>query len=53
VKIEVRHVSIPMRYRFGHARAARAVADNIVVQVTLSDGTSGFGEAVPRQYVTG
>jgi muconate cycloisomerase len=42
-----------MRYRFGHARAARAAADNIIVELTLPDGTIGWGEAVPRQYVTG
>jgi len=53
VKLDVRHVCIPMRYRFGHARAARAAADNIIVQLTLSDGSVGWGETVPRQYVTG
>jgi len=53
VKLTVRHVSIPMRYRFGHAKAARAIADNLVVEVVLEDGTRGHGEAVPREYVTG
>jgi muconate cycloisomerase len=53
VLIRVRHVSIPMRYRFGHARAGRSVADNVLVEVELVDGARGWGECVPRDYVTG
>src|SRR5262249_22459020 len=28
-------------------------SDNLVVRATLADGTVGFGEGVPRPYVTG
>ncbi len=52
VKLTISHVRIPMRYRFGHARTDRSVADNIVVEAELADGTRGWGECV-REYVTG
>jgi L-alanine-DL-glutamate epimerase-like enolase superfamily enzyme len=42
-----------MRYRFGHARATRQVADDVVVEIELDDGARGWGEGVPRDYVTG
>ena len=42
-----------MRYQFGHARSPRNVADNVIVEVELSDGARGWGESVPREYVTG
>lgn len=47
------HVRIPMRFSFGHARAKRSQADNVFARVTLADGQVGWGEAVPREYVTG
>lgn len=43
---------MPMRAAFGHARAIRKVADNVVVTVEC-DGVPGAGECVPRDYVTG
>lgn len=46
------HVSMPMLAPFGHARATRAAADNIVVTVECG-GAAGAGESVPRDYVTG
>lgn len=38
---------------FEHATRKRALTDNIVCAITLDDGTVGFGEGVPRDYVTG
>lgn len=52
MKASVHHVSMPMRAAFGHARATRRVADNVVVTVEC-DGAPGIGECVPRDYVTG
>jgi L-alanine-DL-glutamate epimerase-like enolase superfamily enzyme len=46
------HLRLPMLRRVTHARAARSVADNVVVRVVL-DGCEGAGECVPRDYVTG
>ncbi|MEO6951017.1 MAG: enolase C-terminal domain-like protein [Polyangia bacterium] len=53
MKVSASHVRIPMRYQFGHARSPRNVADNVIVEVELSDGSRGWGESVPREYVTG
>jgi len=51
--VRLYHVRIPLRRPFKHAAAERAVADNIVCRVTLEDGAEGWGEGVPRRYVTG
>ncbi|MFO0821759.1 MAG: enolase C-terminal domain-like protein [Gemmataceae bacterium] len=36
-----------------HATHVRTETDNIVVRCVLSDGAVGYGEGVPRDYVTG
>jgi L-alanine-DL-glutamate epimerase-like enolase superfamily enzyme len=46
-------VDLPFRFTFGHALAARASSTNVIVAITLDDGTIGYGEGVPREYVTG
>ena len=51
--VRVYHVRIPLRKAVRHALATRTESDNIVVEAVLSDGTAGFGEGVPREYVTG
>ena len=53
VELEARHVRIPMRRTITHASHSRSETDNLVVRCRLSDGSVGFGEAVPRDYVTG
>ncbi len=47
------HVRIPLKKPIQHASHTRTETDNVVVRVTLDDGTQGFGEGVPREYVTG
>jgi L-Ala-D/L-Glu epimerase len=49
----VHHVRIPLKRPFRHASHTRTSTDNVVVKCTLADGTVGFGEGVPREYVTG
>ena len=44
---------IPFVESFSHAAHARAVSDSIVVRVRSEDGVEGYGEGVPRPYVTG
>ncbi len=44
---------IPMRIRFEHARAARETSTGILVRLTLEDDSVGWGEGIPRDYVTG
>ena len=46
-------VRLPLRLRFSHATATRVVSENIFVRCELADGTVGWGEGVPRSYVTG
>jgi L-alanine-DL-glutamate epimerase-like enolase superfamily enzyme len=46
-------VRIPLRKPIQHASHTRTETDNVVIRVTLDDGTEGFGEGVPREYVTG
>jgi L-Ala-D/L-Glu epimerase len=47
------HVRIPLRRPVRHASHARTSTDNVVVRCVLADGTEGWGEGVPREYVTG
>lgn len=46
-------LAIPLRRPFAHAASVRKTADPIVVAVELANGTIGYGETVPRPYVTG
>jgi alpha-beta hydrolase superfamily lysophospholipase len=51
--VEVLAVELPFRFSFGHALASRSSSTNVVARVVLEDGTAGYGEGVPREYVTG
>lgn len=51
-KLDIYRTAIAMR-GFEHAAATRQLAESIVVCLQLSDGRVGWGETVPRQYVTG
>jgi muconate cycloisomerase len=44
---------IPFRRPFRHHLREHTASHPLLVQVTLSDGTVGWGEAQPRTYVTG
>src|SRR5258708_5857902 len=46
-------VRIPLRKAIKHASHTRSETENIVVRCTLDDGTVGYGEGAPREYVTG
>jgi len=52
VQLDIYRTAIRMR-SFEHAAAAREVAEAIVVRLVLADGTVGWGETLPREYVTG
>jgi len=51
-QLDLYRTAIPMR-RFEHAAATRDVAEAVVARVTFSDGQVGWGETLPREYVTG
>lgn len=52
-EITILHVLIPLRKPVQHASHTRTETDNLVVRCVLEDGTTGYGEGVPREYVTG
>jgi L-alanine-DL-glutamate epimerase-like enolase superfamily enzyme len=52
VQLDVYRTAIPMR-SFEHAAAARRTAEAVVVRARFSDGREGWGETLPRPYVTG
>lgn len=52
-RIELLTAELPFRFSFGHALADRRTSTNVYVKLVLDDGTIGFGEGVPRAYVTG
>jgi EmrB/QacA subfamily drug resistance transporter len=52
-RIEIFTAELPFRLSFGHALATRRSSLNVFVAVTLEDGSVGYGEGVPRDYVTG
>ena len=52
-RIEVFETVFPFKISFGHALASRSSSRNVVVRVTTQAGVVGYGEGVPRDYVTG
>lgn len=46
-------VQIPFRGSFGHALSERSRSDAVFVELRDEQGTVGWGEVLPRQYVTG
>jgi L-Ala-D/L-Glu epimerase len=52
-RITLFRVAVPLKKVVRHASKERSESENLVVAITLSDGTKGYGEGVPRPYVTG
>lgn len=44
---------IPFKIPFSHKLMTRSYSDSIIVKLTADSGESGFGEGIPRPYVTG
>ena len=44
---------IPFRLHFQHNLAVHRASSNLVVKLTSQEGISGYGEGVPRDFVTG
>jgi len=47
------HVQIPLKTKVRHASYTRRMTDSVIVRCVMSDGTQGWGEGLPREYVTG
>ena len=53
IRLEIRHVSIPFRFAYGHSKATHRGVELILCMARDGEGRCGYGEAVPRTYVTG
>lgn len=47
------HARIPLKRPVKHASHARRENDTLLIRAELDDGTTGWGEGLPREYVTG
>lgn len=52
-KIDIYAVNIPFKMGFAHAAKHRSDSESIFVRVEIDKGSIGFGESLPRQYVSG
>ena len=50
---EVLAVELPFKKPFRHAAAVRTTSDSLLLQCTTDPGTVGYGECLPRDYVSG
>jgi L-alanine-DL-glutamate epimerase-like enolase superfamily enzyme len=46
-------VDLPFKTAFRHAAAARTTSESLFLRMALSSGVDGWGEALPRAYVSG
>lgn len=53
LQIVVYKVRIPLKKKIQHASHTRTYTDSVVVCCQLSNGVQGWGEGLPREYVTG
>ena len=52
-RFELFTLDLPFRKPFKHAAAERAVSSSLYLKCVTDLGAVGFGEALPREYVTG
>jgi muconate cycloisomerase len=53
IACRLRETHIPFKVSFKHALHTRREVQGIILEVELSDGQIGYGECLPRDYVTG
>ena len=51
--LTIYQLRIPFRQSFSHAQHSRDESDAVIIRIRGSDGVVGYGEALPRPYVTG
>jgi len=49
----LRHINIPFNVTFSHSSYSRSTVEGIIVEIHTEDGLIGYGETLPRDYVTG
>jgi L-Ala-D/L-Glu epimerase len=52
-EVQVFAVDLPLRVPFRHAAAQRRQSNSVFLRLRFDDGTDGWGESLPRAYVTG
>lgn len=52
-KIDIFSANIPFKKSFKHASKEREGSESIFVKIEMENGEVGFGESLPRPYVTG
>lgn len=52
-RFEIYCVGLPFRRPFAHAAAVRSSSSSLFVKCIAETGAAGFGECLPREYVTG
>ncbi len=52
-RLELREVRIPFRFAFKHSLAVRREANNLILTLATDAGVIGYGEVIPRTYLTG
>jgi L-alanine-DL-glutamate epimerase-like enolase superfamily enzyme len=53
VGIDLFELDLPLRHAFRHAAAERVRSDSLLVRFVTDGGAVGYGETLPRAYVTG
>ncbi len=53
VELTAYHAGIPLKKKIEHASHTRAHNDTLIVRCRLDNGREGWGEGLPRPYVTG
>jgi L-alanine-DL-glutamate epimerase-like enolase superfamily enzyme len=51
--VDIWRLKLPFHYPFKHKLASHAGSENLVVKITADNGSAGYGEGVPRAFVTG
>lgn len=52
-KVDIWHLRCKFRYPFKHKLATHSGSENLVVRLTTREGIHGYGEGIPRGFVTG
>lgn len=52
-KLIARYIRLPLKKPIKHASHERHETDNVLIECHLKNGIVGYGEGVPREYVTG
>ncbi len=53
IQLEIREINIPFRFSFKHSLAERRQAKNLILALHTDKGMVGYGEVIPRRYLSG